>query len=76
MMTICASDIDHLIIVYEHVGGSGGGKTHMLMGSASKYVERDKTPPKSSQTWVHAIIELQLEEAIRYVSIGKFSCAF
>ena len=57
MMTICASDKHSLIKVYENIGGSGGGKIHILWVSASNYVDHDQTPPKSSQTWVHAIIE-------------------
>ena len=54
-MTIFASHIDSLI-VYEHFGGSGGGDPY-IVGSASNYVDRDQTPPKSSQTWVYATIE-------------------
>ena len=36
------------IIVYENIGGSGGGKIHILWVSASNYVGHDQTPQKSS----------------------------
>ena len=56
MMTVCASHIDSSI-VYEHFGGSGGGKIGIVEALASHQVDRDQTLPNSSQTWVQAIIE-------------------
>ena len=43
MMTICASDKHSLTIVYEDIGGSGGGKIHIWWVSASNYVDHDQT---------------------------------
>ena len=69
MQTICASHIDSLI-VYEHFGGSGG-----------------ETPNIKDFAWLIVIRLLQramgirhyrtvtFKGALRYVSIGNFSCA-
>ena len=40
---------------------------------ASNHVDRDQTPTKSSQTWIH-YRTVTLKGAVRYGSIGKFNC--